>query len=328
MLLIRLTRLLPGFLLLFSLLLLHGCAYAPQMDKLDIEKLPFKPVSELHKVPFFPQQDYQCGPAALATVLNYRQLPVLPDDLVDKVYVPERQGSFQVEMVAATRQYGLLPYPIAPKMTDLFAEIDAGNPVLVLQNLAFDFYPQWHFAVVVGYDLPNSEVILRSATHKRWVTSLRNFEQTWRKSNYWGLVITRPDQIPVTADSGRWLASAYDLEQTNQSSAAKQAYLAASQRWPEQENVWLALSNFYYQQQQYGDALMVMNEVLLNFQQSSQMWNNYAYILRENGCYQAAKQAAACALKLAPGDSNILSTQQEMERLRGGSLDCVSIACD
>ena len=41
---------------------------------------------ELRDTPFFPQEEYQCGPAALATVLAASGVAVSPDDLTGKVY--------------------------------------------------------------------------------------------------------------------------------------------------------------------------------------------------------------------------------------------------
>ncbi len=65
--------------------------------------------------PFFPQEAHQCGPAALATVLNYRHIEVSPDDAHPQVFLPERKGSLQVELTASARRYGLLAYPLAPR---------------------------------------------------------------------------------------------------------------------------------------------------------------------------------------------------------------------
>jgi len=324
----KLTRFLPGFLLLVLFLGLQGCAYAPQMDKLSVDTLGVASQTEIESVPFFPQSKYQCGPAALATVFAYRQLDVLTDDLVGQVYVPNRQGSFQVEMVAATRQQGLIPYPLAPKMKDMLTEVNAGNPVLVLQNLAFDSYPQWHFAVVVGYDLEKSEVVLRSGTTKRWVTSLRNFEQTWRKSNYWGIVIVLPDQLPATGTMEKWLSSAHDLEKLQYYKSVEKAYQAAIKKWPQHEEAWLALTNFEYGQKQYAKALNTFHRGLPKFMDSSRMWNNYAYVLKANQCFSAAKEAAACALKLTPMDKNVISTYKEMESLPVNGKVCEKVACN
>jgi hypothetical protein len=44
-------------------------------------------------------------------------------------------------------------------------QLEAGRPVLVLQNLALKLWPQWHYAVVVGY-LPEHQAI-RTAVRGR-----------------------------------------------------------------------------------------------------------------------------------------------------------------
>src|SRR2546430_4967683 len=115
---------------------------------------------ELKDVPFFPQSEFQCGPAALATVLNESGVKVTPEDLVPEVYLPERKGSLQIEMLAAPRRHGLVSYQLAPRFEDVLRELSAGNPVIVLQNLGFG--GGWHYAVAVGYDYSYGELILRS----------------------------------------------------------------------------------------------------------------------------------------------------------------------
>src|SRR5690606_12988264 len=86
---------------------------------------------ELADTPFFPQDRYQCGPAALATVLAAAGVAVAPDELVEQVYVPARRGSLTIEMQAAPRRYDRIAYPLQPELAALIAELDAGRPVLV-----------------------------------------------------------------------------------------------------------------------------------------------------------------------------------------------------
>ena len=62
---------------------------------------------ELTETDFYPQTTDQCGPAALATVLNTTGMQVLPADLAPSLYIPGRQGSLQIELMAATRSYGI-----------------------------------------------------------------------------------------------------------------------------------------------------------------------------------------------------------------------------
>jgi hypothetical protein len=85
--------------------LFSGCALIiPQSEEIRQNRPADLPASaELTEVPFFPQKDYECGPAALATSLVYFGAPVTPDELVSQVYLPERKGSLQVEMIASAR---------------------------------------------------------------------------------------------------------------------------------------------------------------------------------------------------------------------------------
>jgi len=308
------TRLWSGVLLLTFFLLLSGCATAPQTKALyERASMPVKPTAELTEVPFFPQEKYQCGPAALATVLNYQKIGVFPESLVPAIYVPERQGSFQLEIMAAARQYGQVAYEINPRMDALLKEVEAGNPVLVLQNLGFESYPIWHFSVVVGYDLTTSQIILRSGTTRRWLTSLSNFEQTWLRSSYWGLVVTNPAHLPATVIPSKWLQSAYDLESVGQLKSAEKAYQTATRYWPEQKNAWLALTNLYYQHGNNSQALDLFRMIVSNFPTSADVWNNYAYVLKAEGCDKAAFDAAQCGLKLSPDQPNLKATVVEMQ---------------
>jgi len=291
-----------------------GCATAPQTKALfERNSMPVKPSVELSAVPFFPQEKYQCGPAALATVLNYQQIKVLPETLVSAIYVPERQGSFQLEIMAAARQYGQVAYILQPDLESLLKEVEAGNPVLVLQNIGLDSYPLWHFSVVVGYDLSSSQITLRSGTTRRWQTSLANFEQTWLRSSYWGLVVTAPTHLPATATLSRWLQAAYDLETVRQFDAAEKAYQTATQKWPEQQNTWLALTNLYYQQKRTAEALIRFNSIMPRFSSVTEMWNNYAYVLQAEKCHAAAVKAAQCGLQLEPNNLNLQATLAEMQ---------------
>ena len=104
-------------------LLLTGCATPPQTRQLLLtpeDSLPAR--IELAQTPFFPQQRYQCGPAALATVLTAHGIGVTPDELVGRVYIPALQGSLREEIAAAARDYGMLAYPLRPSLADLLED--------------------------------------------------------------------------------------------------------------------------------------------------------------------------------------------------------------
>jgi hypothetical protein len=101
------------------IVLLVGCA-TPQSRTLTVAP-PEAGKAELTEVPFFPQQQYQCGPAALATVMSASGIDITPEQLSRQVYLPQRQGSLQIEMMSAPRRHGMLSLRLAPQLSDVLA---------------------------------------------------------------------------------------------------------------------------------------------------------------------------------------------------------------
>lgn len=288
-----------GFLALAWMLLLAACARTPLLPP-ESALLPER--VELTQVPFFAQSDYQCGPAALATMLTQRGVATSPELLKERVYLPGREGSLQVELVAAARAHELLVYPVPPNLTALLQEVAAGNPVLVLQNLAFDWYPRWHFAVVVGYDRHEGSLVLRSGTSKRWLTDFASFDNTWARSGRWAVLTLPPSRLPADAQLLPWLKAASDLEETGHRHTTRQAYLTATQHWPEQPLGWFALANNSYAAGDRPGAEQALRASIEHAADFAAGWFNLSQLLAEQGCAATAKAAAVCAQRLAPGD--------------------------
>jgi hypothetical protein len=290
--------------LLFAVLL-TACAKSPVLPP-EASRLPER--VELSSVPFFPQSAYQCGPAALSTMLNQRGVVTSPGLLKDQVFIPGREGSLQVEMVAAARSHDMLVYPLQPKLEAVLEQVAAGNPVLVLQNLALDWYPMWHFAVVVGYDQRERTLILRSGTTRREVTAFSTFDRTWARGKRWAVLTLPTDTLPAAADAQTWLKAASDLEETGRVDAALRAYRTAVKQWPGNATAWFALGNRQYAAGDKQAAEASLAKSVAAQPDFASGWFNYAQVLDERGCAVAAAQAQRCAQALAPQDSRFAKT--------------------
>lgn len=307
------ARLLSG---VVTLTLLSACASTPQT--LELTRHPpahIRPQVVLNAVPFYPQEQYQCGPAALATVLDYQGISVNIDDLTDKVYIPERKGSLQIEMIATVRSHGLLSYKINPDLGTLLTEIDAGNPVLVFQNLSLDIWPQWHYAVAIGYDLNQAELILQSGTISHYKISLATFERTWQRAKYWAYVFAPAGRIPFTATPLNYIQASKDLQQSGFAIAALQAFRQGATKWPEESIVLMALGNAEYAAGNYTQATVAFNRELAIRALNASAWNNLAYALAANNCKTEAILAIRCANKIAPNDTNIQKSFEEIKSI-------------
>ena len=290
------------WLVLLGALLISGCATAPlQYTEVLGDESPYQQSIELADTPFYPQEEFQCGPAALATVLQVSGVTDAdPDVLSEQVYLPERRGSLQMELLGATRRADRIPYVMAPDVESLLIELYAGNPVLVLQNLGLPRWPIWHYAVVIGIDPFSEDIILRSGTTEREVMSLRRFERTWQMADYWGLVVTEPGEIPMSADPLRYFEAVAPLEEQQRFEAARLAYEAATKRWPDEATAWIGLGNIAYLQEQFDVAeghYYHASELAPTY---APVFYNLAWALLRQGKHDSARQAAAHAEQLAP----------------------------
>lgn len=271
--------------------------------------------AELERVPFYPQEEHQCGPASLAMALRYAGQNIEPDQLTRELYLPEKQGSLQAEMLAAARRYGTLAYVLKPELQDVITEVAAGNPVVVLQNLGLGWYPMWHYAVVIGYDLRSEEIILRSGTGRRQFMPFIAFENTWARSAHWAVVVVPPGQIPGTASAEGYIQSAIALEHTSPASDVWPAYGAAMMRWPDSLVTKMAAGNFAYKKGLLKQAHAIFLEATRAHPDSVAAFNNLAQTLGDLGKYDAALLAARNAVAMGgPLNAQARSTLAEIER--------------
>lgn len=292
--------------------LLGGCATSPQ-TRLLLDNPPDIPARvELTEVPFFPQQQYHCGPSSLASIINYRGTPVEPDQIAQMIYVPGLKGSLQVEVVAATRQFEMLPVQLDGKLESLMRELAAGNPVFVLQNLGLDSVPVWHYEVVVGYDFAERVFILRSGVDARVLRSFTLFEKTWQRADHWALIVVSVDSIPVTASADAYLDAASGMEEVGRIESAKHAYVTALRRWPENLLAYMGLGNSYYAMGEFAAAETAYRDALRIDPQKAEVWNNLAYVLAQLGRHESSMDAIGRALELDPDNQNFKDSYSEL----------------
>lgn len=293
--LIRNARCLVGV----FLLCLAACATPPQTSLI----LGSPPASlprhaELAGVPYFAQDAYQCGPASLAMILSSAGSAVTPEALKPELYLPDRHGSLQVEMLAAARRQGAIAYQLAPQLDDVLREVASGKPVVVLQNLAYAWYPVWHYAVVVGYDLDNAEIILRSGPEQRQILPMRTFEYTWARSGYWAMVALPPGKIPETAEENSFIAAVSALEKIGDPERVQRTYIAALGRWPGNLSAQIGVGNTAYRLHDLVRAELAFRQAAHDHPDSVAAFNNLAQTLADQKRYPDALEAAGRAISL------------------------------
>lgn len=284
--------------LLLCAVLLGGCA----VQTAALRRTPPADLAarvELAATPFFAQTDYHCGPAALATVLAGVGRPASPTLLGEQIFLPARTGTLQLEMIAGARRQGVVATRLPGTLEALLRELQAGQPVVVLLNLGLSWYPQWHYAVAIGYDLEQGEMLLRSGTTERAVLPMNTFEHTWARAGSWAFVALPPDRWPATAEESAVVEAAVGFERAVPPSQAVLAYRSALQRWGASLSLQMGLGNALYAAGDKAGAARAFEAAATRHPDSAPAWMNLASTRAELGQRDAAIAAAQRAVSAA-----------------------------
>lgn len=301
-----------------SLFILIGCSTPPQT--LEITEQPptnIPSTANIEGVPFYAQQEFYCGPTTLAEVFEYNGVIKTPDQIAPQLFIPDRQGSLQLEMIAAIRQQGFLAYTSHGSLLQLMTLVQHNIPVIVLQNLGLSWYPIWHYSVVKGYDLNTKEFILHSADIENRRVQMKVFERTWQRANFWFVSALLPSQHISTLDDFTYISAAQDLISTGKGPEAIPFLEQAIKIWPENWLSYFLLGNYYLEHSDTNKknsvkAIEWFEKGMFYGQKQSHYLNNFAYAKFKNGEITQANTLINQALILSPHDPNILSTQQEI----------------
>lgn len=298
------------------LALLSGCA--SNINSMVADLGDRDSVIELESVPFYSQVTDQCGPAALASVLNDAGIAVSAEDLRSRVYIPERAGSLQLELTAATRHFGRIPYEVDSSPSALVDELEAGRPVLVLQNLGISMVPIWHYAVVVGYLPASQQFVLRSGDRERLLMGAKAFTGTWKRGRYWAIVALRPGELPANVLAEQFLRSVAATESAGNLDNPIPAYRVATERWPDNNLAWLGFGNALYAEGELLDAARAYQNALQIRSGDAVTMNNLSQVYLQLGCRDGALATITTALtgvdESDPVRAHLLVTHREVQQ--------------
>ena len=148
----------------------------------------------IRNVPFFSQEAYRCGPAALAMAMDYwyrktgRSDWTTPERIAADMYSPSARGVLGIDLETFARTHGFEALQYAGSMADLMEKVDKGVPLIILVDYGFSVYEANHFMVVTGYT--KSGVLVDSGRKENQEISERELAKIWKKTDYWTLVVS------------------------------------------------------------------------------------------------------------------------------------------
>lgn len=140
-------------------------------------------------VPYYPQEQYQCGPASLATVLNFHGMGYTPEQIASEIYSKTARGTLSIDMLLYAQRKGLKAEQYSGGMDDLRAKLRQGYPIIVMVDFGLSAYEVIHFMVATGFD--SDGIVFNSGEHKSVKLFDADFLNAWKRTKYWTLWIKK-----------------------------------------------------------------------------------------------------------------------------------------
>lgn len=147
-----------------------------------------EPPDIIKNVPFYPREEYQCGPASLAGVLGYYGSTDSPDDVARDIFSRSARGTLGMDLAsyAGKRDFRVSQYH--GSLQDIRDNILHSQPLILLVDSGFWVLQKNHFMVVIGAS--GDGVIVNSGKEQHKYLSNADLLRIWRRTGFWTLLIT------------------------------------------------------------------------------------------------------------------------------------------
>ncbi len=172
-------------LFLLLLLLITACSAAP-VHRIDHNAA----IRLIPQIPFHPQDDFQCGPASLAAVLNFYGTDVTPAQIAAKIFSATARGTLDWDMVFFAESHGFKVRRYAGTEEDVRNNVEKGKPLIALVDYGYWVYEKRHFLVITGYY--REGFIVNSGDMQQLFLPRDEFLKVWKKAGFLTLLIERP----------------------------------------------------------------------------------------------------------------------------------------
>lgn len=172
-------------------LFLSSCAAPTRGDLLKkFEKNP-ELGSYIRDVPFYPHEEFMCGPASLMSILNYYSFGYDLDEVAAAVFVEKIQGTLMMDMLIYAKLKGFNAQVYKSGPFDLKARLRQKQPMILFLNLGSKEKPLGHFIVAIGFDDETKTLIAHSGLIRAQIFPYKTVMEDWRKTGYSTLMITQ-----------------------------------------------------------------------------------------------------------------------------------------
>jgi len=171
----------------FLVNLISGCAQNQPSSQISSDN---DNVVIVENVPFVKQKDKFCGPASLASVMQFYGKDIDQDEIAEVVYIPELNGALISDMENYAKDRGYKVESVNGNIEMLKSNLDENNPVILLVDKGKWKVSVPHYYVAYGYNDLNRTVIIHTGYKQNQKISYEKLDQEWERMNNLMLTIT------------------------------------------------------------------------------------------------------------------------------------------
>ncbi len=265
----------------------------------------------LENVPTVAQKAYQCGPAALESVLRYWGSPADADSIGKALYKSNTHGVFNFTLAQYTKSLGFWS-EIHEDFTveNLKQWIRKGIPAIVMLDTGTLWARTYHFVVLKGFDDHLRIFYANTGVPETQSIDYGEFEQRWKKADVWSLIVSPLEKVDWELDEKQSIEIALLFEKKRDLAQAERWLESALRKNPNSLTAKFNLANVYGKSDRSGKAKVIYQELLDQNPSRTEISNNLAWIDYEEGRYEEALKVIEAAFKAgAKKNYDILDTQ-------------------
>jgi tetratricopeptide (TPR) repeat protein len=227
----------------------------------------------LLEVPDYIQERNQCGPFALAAVINYwheRGLigaSISAEEISREIYSRSAKGVLGMDLYGYANKLDLFARQFNGTAISLRKAIKRQEPVIVLVDYGKGSFQINHFMVVSGYS--SKGFVVHSGSGFKHISDAE-LQRVWARAGHWALTV-RPFLPEERIQRG------LDFERRGQLKAALNQYELVREKYP---IVYLYLGNIYYQLKNFQRAEIEYKKAI-ELTGDANAFNNLAWLYYE-----------------------------------------------
>jgi len=144
----------------------------------------------VENVPFVRQNDKFCGPAAMASVMQFYGQNIDQDEIAEEIYIPQLNGALISDMENFAGDSGYTVKSTNGSIELLKSNLDNKQPVILLVDKGKWRVSIPHYYVAYGYNDEKETVLLHTGDKRDQEINFDKLDQEWKKMNRLMLVIT------------------------------------------------------------------------------------------------------------------------------------------